>query len=381
MDFTITASDPSSAARVGRLTTPRGEVQTPLFMPCASRAFVRACSAAQLGSVGVRMAICNAYHLMLRPGAEVVAAMGGLHPFMGWPGLLATDSGGYQVFSLGAMSKISEEGVRFRSEVDGRSVLLSPELSIQVQRALGADLAMCFDECAPYPCTYDYARDSLERTLRWAERCKREHGLAGEQGASDRLRSAALFGIAQGGVFADLRERSARETVAMGFDGYSIGGLSVGESRQEMLDSLDAALVALPREKPRYAMGVGTPRDIVQCVARGVDIFDCVLPTRNARHGSVLTAEGVVKIANAPHRNDPRPLEAGCDCPACLHHSRAYLHHLVRSGEALAWTLLSLHNLRFYMRLMERIREAIPRGELGALSRELSAFTGRDAQA
>ncbi len=370
MAFQILHDDYNSDARTGLLSTAHGDIATPVFMPCASRAVVRACSSQQLAALGLQMLISNTYHLLLRPGPDVIARAGGLHKFMGWPGVLATDSGGYQVFSLGKLAEITEGGVRFRNEMDGSEIFLSPEDSIHLQNQLSADLIMCFDECAPYPCGYEYARDSVEMTLRWAQRCRQAH-----QGDTQ-----ALFGIVQGSVYDDLRERSARETVAIGFDGYSIGGLSVGESRQEMFAALDTSLTYLPADKPRYAMGLGTPLDIVQCVRRGVDMFDCVLPTRNARHGSVLTWDGVIKINNAQYRQDYRPLAEGCDCPACRQHSRAYLHHLFRINEAAAWTLLSLHNLRFYVRLMERVREGIAAGELNDLERQLCAWTQRDEQ-
>ncbi len=370
MTFQIIDTEPGCEARRGVLETAHGVVATPAFMPCASRAVVRACTCEQLAAVGLQMLICNAYHLLLRPGPEVIAAAGGLHQFMGWQGPLATDSGGYQVFSLSQRAQITEQGVQFRSEVDGSEIFLAPEDAVRLQNQLGADLIMCLDECTPYPCEHEYARASMEMTLRWARRCRQAHH-------DD---SQALFGIVQGSVYHDLRARSARETVAIGFDGYAIGGLSVGESRREMFEALETSLQYLPLDKPRYAMGVGTPLDIIECVQRGVDIFDCVLPTRNARHGSVLTWGGSIKINNARYRDDFRPLEADCKCPACTHHTRAYLHHLFRINEATAWTLLSLHNLHFYARLMERIRQAIGSGELQKLQRELHTWTQRDEQ-
>lgn len=368
LTFHLLATDSASRARLGRIETARGVVETPAFMPCASHAVVRACAGADLESAGVRMLCCNAYHLWQRPGHDLVRDLGGLHAFMDWPGAILTDSGGFQVFSLATPRDISEEGVAFRSHVDGRRLLLTPELSAQIQNALGADIAMAFDECTPYPATREYAQASLERTLRWEERSRAAHETPAQ----------ALFGIVQGGVFADLRERSARAVVELGFDGHALGGLSVGESKQQMLEAVEVCESVLPADRPRYVMGVGTPSDIVECVLRGMDMFDCVLPTRMARHGSVLTAQGTVRIKNARHRADPAPLDETCDCPACRRHSRAYLHHLFRLGEAAAWRLLSLHNLRFYMRLMERIRGAIAEGTLAELAAQTQAWTLRD---
>lgn len=368
MTFEVLATDPASRARLGRIETARGSVATPAFMPCASHAVVRACAGADLEGVGVEMLCCNAYHLWQRPGHDLVRELGGLHAFMDWPGAILTDSGGFQVFSLATPKDISEEGVTFRSHVDGRRLLLTPELSAEIQNALGADIAMAFDECTPYPATREYARASLERTLRWEARSRSAHDNPHQ----------ALFGIVQGGMFADLREHSTRAVVDMGFDGHALGGLSVGESKEQMLEAVEVCEALLPADRPRYVMGVGTPSDIVECVLRGMDLFDCVLPTRMARHGSVLTSAGTVRIKNAAHRTDGAPLDDTCDCPACRRHSRAYLHHLFRLGEAAAWRLLSLHNLRFYMRLMERIRGAIAEGTLADLAAQTQAWTLRD---
>jgi queuine tRNA-ribosyltransferase len=298
----------------------------------------------------------------------VVRDLSGLHRFMDWPGAILTDSGGFQVFSLAEPRSITEEGVALRSHLDGQKLLLTAEQSIAIQNALGSDIAMMFDECTSYPVTHDYAAASVERTLRWAQRSRAAH-------CNPRQ---ALFGIVQGSVYPDLRERSARATVDLGFDGYALGGLSVGESKHEMLAAVDLCEPLLPRGAPRYVMGVGTPSDIVECVARGVDLFDCVLPTRMARHGSLLTSAGTLKIKNAAHRTDPGPLDEACDCLTCRRYSRAYLHHLFRIGEATAWRLLSIHNIRFYMHLMERIRTAIEAGTLEDVRGEVLGWTRRD---
>ena len=371
MTFSVLTTSSPSKARLGKLAFAHATIDTPAFMPCASLGVLRACDTADLEAAGVQMLCCNAYHLWQRPGEQIVRDLGGLHEMMDWRGGILTDSGGFQVFSLAQPRDISEEGVAFRSHVDGSPLLLTSEKSIAIQNALGSDVAMAFDECTSYPVEHDYAAESVERTLRWAERSKAAH-------ANPRQ---ALFGIVQGSVYADLRERSARGTVAIGFDGYALGGLSVGESKQEMLEVIDACEPLLPAEAPRYVMGVGTPSDIIECVARGIDMFDCVLPTRMARHGSLLTWQGVVKIKNAQHRTDPAPLDESCDCPACRRYSRAYLHHLLRIGEASAWRLLSLHNLRFYMSLMARIRRAISEGSLEEVRAQVGAWTRRDSGA
>ena len=365
MDFQITARDSNSKARCGLLYAAGGSVQTPAFMPCASRAVVRACSPRDIAAVGIQALMCNAFHLLIRPGSEVIHRAGGLHQFMNWPGLAATDSGGFQVFSLADRSDISEDGVSIRSPLDGSRVHVTPELSIQVQNELGADIIMAFDDCTPYPCGHEEAGRSMERTLRWVERSKVAHSNA-EQ---------ALFGIVQGSVYPDLRQESARATVEIGFPGYAIGGVSVGETEAEMLTALDAALPELPPPTPKHLLGVGVPVQIIEAVKRGVDLFDCVLPSRNARHGLLYTWEGIVRINNAQYREDSRPLSELCDCPACAHYSRAYLHHLFRIEEAAAWRLLTLHNLRFFVQLMEQIREAISAEELSQLGARVGEIT------
>jgi queuine tRNA-ribosyltransferase len=369
--FEITVQGAEQQARLGRLLTPHGVVETPAFMPCASQAVVRACSPEDVAEAGLRMMVCNTWHLHLRPGGDVVAALGGLHRFMGWDGALATDSGGYQAFSLARPADVSEEGVWLASPVDGTRQFLTPETSVATQEKLGADIAVALDICTPYPVSAEDAREALRKTLRWGERCLRAHGRE-DQG---------LWGVAQGSVYDDLRAESAAGMAGLGFTGFGIGGLSVGETREEMMAALDASVTNLPPEAPKWVMGVGTPRDIVAAALRGTDLFDCVLPTRMARHGSVLTGDGPLKIGNATHREDEAPLEEGCDCATCRRHSRAYLHHLFRIGEAAAWRLLTLHNLRWYARLMERLREAIAEGSAEKLLGELPVWTQRDGEA
>jgi queuine tRNA-ribosyltransferase len=361
-NFIITARDPFGQARCGELLTARGPLATPAFMPCASRAVVRALEPQEVAERGLQVMICNAFHLLVSPGEEIIARRGGLHQFMSWPGLLATDSGGYQVFSLAKPRDITEQGVSVRSPKTGERLLLTPERSLQVQNALGADLIMCLDECTPFPCEHDYAEQSLERTLRWAERSQSAH----------QREDQVLFGIVQGSVFPELRARSAQGTVALDFPAYAIGGVSVGESHEQMLEAVEVCLKYLPAEKPRYVMGVGTPLDIVDCVMRGVDLFDCVLPTRNARHGLLYTWSGVLRLNNSRFREDEAPLEEGCPCPTCQRYSLAYLHYLFRLKEAAAWRLLSLHNLQFYATLLQRLRESIPTGKLGELRQHVT---------
>lgn len=365
MDFQITVRDSASSARCGLLGSAAGTVKTPAFMPCASRAVVRACSPQDIAAVGIQVVMCNAFHLLIRPGSEVIQQAGGLRRFMNWPGLIATDSGGFQVFSLADRSDISEDGVSIRSPLEGTLIEVTPELSLQVQNELGADIIMAFDDCTPYPCGYEEAARSMERTLRWAERSKAAHSNS-EQ---------ALFGIVQGSVYPDLRRESARATVEFGFPGYAIGGVSVGETEGEMFTALDAALPELPPQAPKHLLGVGVPTQMIAAVKRGVDLFDCVLPTRNARHGLLYTWEGIVRINNAQYREDSRPLSEQCDCPACTYYSRAYLHHLFRIEEAAAWRLLTLHNLRFFAQLMAQIREAISTGKLDELAAQVAAVT------
>ncbi len=352
MRFELLHAD--GAARRGRLIFPRGTVETPAFMPVGTYGTVKAMTPEELRADGSEIILGNTFHLMLRPGTEVIRAHGDLHDFMHWEGPILTDSGGFQVFSLGEMRTITEEGVRFRSPVDGSPIFLGPEESMRVQRELGADIVMIFDECTPWPATEREARESMELSLRWAERSKRAHG----------DNPAALFGIVQGGMYPHLREASLAALQQIGFDGYAIGGLSVGEPKEEMLAVLDDLLPRMPRERPRYLMGVGKPEDIVEAVRRGVDMFDCVLPTRNARNGYLFTREGTLRIRNSSYRCDTRPVEESCGCYTCRNYSRAYLRHLDKSGEILGARLNTIHNLYYYQSLMRDLREAIAAGTL-----------------
>ncbi len=351
--FDITAHD--GRARQGVIATPRGEIRTPAFMPVGTAATVKAMLPASVRETGADILLGNTYHLMLRPTAERIAALGGLHRFMNWDRPILTDSGGFQVMSLAALRKMTEEGVRFASHIDGSRHMLSPERSMEIQRLLGSDIVMSFDECTPFPATEEVARSSMELSMRWAERSRVAFG--------DRP-GHALFGIQQGSVYPHLRAESAARLREIGFDGYALGGLAVGEGQDVMFEVLDYATDMLPEDKPRYLMGVGKPDDIVGAVQRGVDMFDCVLPSRSGRTGQGWTARGPVNLRNARHRDDPRPLEEGCDCPACTGYSRAYLHHVIRADEIIGSMLLTWHNLRYYQRLMDGLRAAIVAGAL-----------------
>ena len=347
LNFSVAAID--GEARAGQLRFDRGLVNTPAFMPVGTYGTVKAMTPAELNDIGAGIVLGNTYHLMLRPGTEIIEAHGDLHDFMQWPGPILTDSGGYQVFSLGEHRTIAEEGVTFRSPINGDRVFLSPEISMSVQRSLGADIVMIFDECTPHPATPEQAQASMELSLRWAERSRAAHGDS----------PAALFGIVQGGMYEHLRERSARELMKIGFDGYAIGGLSVGEPKEDMARITEFTARHLPVERPRYLMGVGTPLDLLDSIALGVDMFDCVLPTRNARNGHLYTSTGVVKIRNARHRDSLAPLDENCDCYTCANFSRAYLHHLDRTNEILGSRLNTIHNLTLYLGLMRDARAAI----------------------
>ena len=338
-----------TGARAGLLHTAHGTFKTPMFMPVGTQATVKTLTPQMLKDVKAQIVLSNTYHLFLRPGEDLIKESGGLHKFMGWDGGLLTDSGGFQVFSLSAMRKITEEGVAFRSHIDGSKRFLSPEIATQVQMALGSDIAMVFDECIPYPADYDYALASTDRTTRWAKRCKEVHDHPYQ----------VLFGIVQGGMYPELRKRSAEALQEIDFPGYSIGGLSVGESKELMYEVLEATTPLLPKHKPRYLMGVGTPDCLVEGVARGVDMFDCVYPTRVARNGTVLTHKGRLVVRNAEHARDFAPLEEGCTCYTCQNFSRAYLRHLFKAEEILGLELASIHNIHFLLRLMEEAREAI----------------------
>ena len=361
MEFSVTATD--GRARLGRLILAHGIVDTPIFMPVGTYGSVKAMTPAGLEAVGAQIVLGNTFHLWLRPGTEVVAAHGGLHRFIGWDRPILTDSGGFQVFSLGALRKVREEGVAFASPVNGDRLLLTPERSMEIQRALDSDIVMVFDECTAYPATREAAAASMELSLRWAARSKSAH--AGNRNA--------LFGIVQGGMFEDLRERSLAELAAIGFDGYAIGGLSVGEPKDEMLRVLAHTAPRLPADRPRYLMGVGTPEDLVAGVHAGVDMFDCVLPTRNARNGWLFTRFGDIRIRNARHRADTAPLDATCGCYTCRHFSRSYLHHLQRVNEILGAQLATIHNLHYYLTLMAGIRDAVAGGSLAAWTTRFQA--------
>ena len=350
--FRLTATD--GPARTGVMTTPHGTVHTPAFMPVGTQASVKGVHHDDVRGAGTEILLSNTYHLMLRPGAERIAALGGLHAFMRWPLPILTDSGGFQVMSLAALRKVTEEGVTFRSHLDGAMVELSPERAIEVQDLLGSDIAMQLDECVRLPAERSEIERAMRLSLRWAERCKRVF-----KGAAE---GRALFGVVQGGDVEALREESARQLIAMGLDGYAIGGLAVGETQAVMLDVVEKTAAMLPADRPRYLMGVGTPSDIIEAIGRGIDMFDCVMPTRNGRHGLAFTRFGPINIKNARHADDPRPLDAESPCPAARDFSRAYLHHLFKSGEALGGTLLSLVNLYYYQALVAGARAAIRAG-------------------
>ena len=351
------------AARRGRLHFDRGTVETPVFMPVGTYGTVKAMTPEELQGIGAEIILGNTFHLMLRPGTEIIAAHGDLHDFMHWSGPILTDSGGFQVFSLGDLRKITEEGVYFRSPINGDEVFLDPERSMTVQRALGSDIVMIFDECTPYPADEETARSSMELSLRWAERSKIAHG----------DNPAALFGIIQGGMHTGLRDISLTGLTDIGFDGYAIGGLSVGEPKDEMYRLVDHIAPRMPADAPRYLMGVGTPEDLVESVRRGVDMFDCVMPTRNARNGDLFVSHGKVRIRNSRYRDDTSPLDETCGCYTCQNYSRAYLHHLDKTGEILGARLNTIHNLYYYQALMQGLRDAIENGQLANFIAEFYA--------
>lgn len=358
-----------SGARYGILHTPHGDVETPMFMPVGTLATVKGISPEMLKEMHSQVVLANTYHLWLRPGEDVVEKAGGLHKFMNYNGPMLTDSGGFQVFSLGKTRKIEEEGVKFKSIIDGSSLFLSPEKAIEIQNKLGADMIMSFDECAPYPCTYEYMKNSMERTLRWAKRGKEAHKNTEKQ---------ALFGIVQGGEFPDLREQCAKELVAMDFPGYSIGGTSVGEPKDVMYKMVDDTIKWLPEDKPRYLMGVGNPIDLIECAIRGIDMYDCVLPTRVARHGAIMTSRGRLNINNEKFKYDFTPLDPECDCYACKNYTRAYIRHLHKCDEIFGKTLLSIHNVNFLLKLASDIREAIKEDRLLDFKEEFLDKYGHD---
>jgi queuine tRNA-ribosyltransferase len=353
--FDIIAQDQKSAARAGVLSTVHGSVLTPAFMPVGTQGTVKTLSPRDLEEVGAQIVLSNSYHLYLRPGPEVIDQAGGLHRFIGWDHPMLTDSGGYQVFSLADLNKVTEEGVTFQSHLDGSHHLFTPEKNMEIQHALGADIIMCLDECTPYPCTHREAQRSAELTLGWAQRCQSAHLHL----SAVRDRGQALFGIVQGSTYADLREKNAKALVELNFPGYALGGLSVGEPKTAMYEMIEATVPHLPVEKPRYLMGVGLPEDLVTAVSRGIDLFDCVIPTRNARNGSVFTSQGPLVVKNAEYAQDFRPIDDACQCYTCRHFSRAYLRHLFQAGEILAPRLATLHSVHFFMQLMRELRQAI----------------------
>jgi queuine tRNA-ribosyltransferase len=361
--FQIVKSDNLTKARAGVLHTLHGAVHTPIFMPVGTYGTVKTCTPDELESLGAEIILGNAYHLYLRPGHNIVKKAGGLHKFMSWKRSILTDSGGFQVFSLGANREITEEGTIFKSEIDGSKHFFSPERSIEIQNAIGADIIMNFDECTPYPCDYEYAKNSMELTTRWAKRCSSAH-------KGDQL----LFGIVQGSVYHDLRRKSAEQLVEMNFDGYALGGLSVGEEKEIMYDMIGFTTPFLPKEKPHYLMGVGTPENLVEAVSLGIDMFDCVMPTRNARNGSLFTSEGTIKIKNAQFKRDFAPLDSKCKCYTCSNFSRAYLRHLFMANEILAHRLHTIHNLHFYLSLMRGIRRSILDGTFFKIKSDINAI-------
>jgi queuine tRNA-ribosyltransferase len=376
--FSLTGKDPQTRARTGRMMTAHGLIETPVFMPVGTQGSVKALTQEMLETLGAAIILGNTYHLFLRPTHTLINELGGLHKFMSWDRAILTDSGGFQVFSLSPLRKLTEEGVQFQSHIDGLRHFLTPEKSVEIQIALGSDIVMCLDECTPFPATREQAKQSLELTTRWAARSK-EHliklHLDDQEAQKAEIRvvndTQALFGINQGSMFFDLREQSLNELLEIDFDGYAIGGLSVGEDKQVMYSVVEHITPKMPETKPRYLMGVGTPEDIVEAVAQGIDMFDCVMPTRNARNGNLFTGRGRINIKNARYKNDGRPLDEACSCPACQRYSRAYIRHLYMSGEILASVLSSLHNISFYLDTMRRIRQAI---SLGAFKEFHSTF-------
>ncbi|SHJ87742.1 tRNA guanosine(34) transglycosylase Tgt [Tepidibacter formicigenes] len=350
-----------SGARLGRIHTPHGVIDTPIFMPVGTQATVKSMTPEELKEINAKIILSNTYHLYMRPGHELVEKAGGLHKFMNWDRAILTDSGGFQVFSLGPLRKITEEGVEFRSHLDGSKHFISPEKAIEIENALGADIIMAFDECAPYPASRDYVKNSLERTTRWAKRCKDAHKYPDRQG---------LFGIVQGGMYKDLREQSAYEIMELDFPGYAVGGLSVGEPKPLMYEVLEYTTPLLPKDKPRYLMGVGSPDALIEGVIRGIDMFDCVLPTRIARNGTAMTSHGKVVVRNAKYAEDFLPLDPECSCYTCRNYSRAYIRHLVKANEILGARLITYHNLYFLLKLMENVRQAIREDRLLDFRRE-----------
>ncbi|QBZ83365.1 Queuine tRNA-ribosyltransferase [Hydrogenovibrio crunogenus] len=369
MKFELDKQD--GRARRGRLIFERGVVETPAFMPVGTYGSVKGMMPEEVADTGAQIILGNTFHLAIRPGTDIIEQHGDLHDFMNWKGPILTDSGGFQVFSLGKMRKITEEGVHFRNPVNGSKIFMGPEESMDVQRKLGSDIVMIFDECTPYPATHEVAADSMRLSLRWAERSKQAHG----------DNPSALFGIVQGGMYEDLRQESIKGLTDIGFDGYAIGGLSVGEPKEEMMGTLDFTEPHMPKDKPRYMMGVGKPEDIVEAVRRGIDMFDCVIPTRNARNGFLFTHNGVVKIRNAVNKTSLEPLDAKCDCYTCQNYTRSYLHHLDKCGEIQGARLNTIHNLHYYQLLMKGLREAIASETLDTFVSEFYQARGEEVPA
>jgi len=394
-DFQLLASDQHSKARRGRLKTAHGMIDTPAFMPVGTQGSVKGVSPRELRELNAQIVLGNTYHLFVRPGLDVIKHFGGLHNFMSWDGPILTDSGGYQIFSLVKLRKITEDGAEFQNHVDGARAFISPEIAMEIQATLGSDIAMVLDECVPYPCEYDYAAKSADRTARWAKRCRlwkeenaerptpnaqrptEESAISNQRSAIDRH---LLFGIIQGGTFDDLRRESAQAIVDLDFDGYAIGGVSVGEPEEEMMRAVESAEPFLPADKPRYAMGLGTPPQLLEMIARGMDMFDCVLPTRLARNGTAFTATGTLNLKNAEFALDKRPIEENCACPACREFTRGYIRHLIKAEEILGLRLITLHNLHSYLNLMNRARSEIERGTFDQFRKAFVAeYRTRDA--
>ena len=378
--FEVRATDKSTKARSGRLKTQHGIIETPAFMPVGTQGTVKAVSSRELRELNTQIVLGNTYHLFVRPGLDVIRHFGGLHRFMNWDGSILTDSGGYQIFSLAKLRKITEEGVHFQNHVDGTPAFISPETAMEIQAALGSDIAMVLDECPPWPCDYDYAARSMEMTARWAQRCKRslEAGVSpatsnDAAGTAAATEGQLLFGIVQGATFSELRKQSALAAVETGFDGYAIGGVSVGEPEEEMMRAVESSASFLPENKPRYAMGLGTPPQLLELIARGMDMFDCVLPTRLARNGTAFAATRTLNLKNAEFARDKNPIEPGCACPACQEYTRGYIRHLIKAEEILGLRLITLHNLHFYLNLMRQARNTIEKGTFDEFRKDFVA--------
>jgi queuine tRNA-ribosyltransferase len=378
--FEVWATDKSTKARSGRLKTQHGIIETPAFMPVGTQGSVKAVSSRELRELNAQIVLGNTYHLFVRPGLEVIKHFGGLHHFMNWDGPILTDSGGYQIFSLAKLRKITEEGVHFQNHVDGTPAFISPEIAMEIQTALGSDIAMVLDECPPWPCDYDYAARSMEMTAHWAQRCKRsvEAGVSpatsnDAAGTAAATEGQLLFGIVQGATFPELRKQSALAAVETGFDGYAIGGVSVGEPEEEMMRAVESSASFLPENKPRYAMGLGTPPQLLELIARGMDMFDCVLPTRLARNGTAFAATGTLNLKKAEFARDKNPIEQGCACPACQEYTRGYIRHLIKAEEILGLRLITLHNLHFYLNLMRQARNTIEKGTFDEFRKDFVA--------